>query len=104
MRSIYRRRSLLVRLRLRVALVVVWAMLVGGVAHASHFHDGDLDGHGDVHGDCLLCMYMAGSAASPEIPALVSDTPNRFPIVPGATPAPQGVEAAPYDARGPPRV
>ena len=102
--SIFHRRSLLLRLRRRIALIVICAMLVGAIAHASHFHGSDFGQYGDLHADCLLCTYMAGSAGPPDAQPLVSDEPHHPVVVSSFSPALKDAETAPYDARGPPHV
>ena len=50
------------RLRRRIALVMAVAVLFAGIAQAGHFHKLEVGTHNDVHLQCLLCMYSAGSA------------------------------------------
>lgn len=94
-----------IRLRRRIALAMVVAILLAGIAQAAHYHPDELvhPGSTDVH--CLLCLYAGGSAGPPTLPsapAAISLSHDYRP--PQSIPGPEGILAASYDARGPPPV
>ena len=93
------------KLRRRIALFMALAVLVGGIAQASHFHKFDLAQHNDVHLQCSLCLHSAGSAGPPDAPRLVqSALIYVLCLAPLSVPRPESLSAASYDARGPPQV
>jgi hypothetical protein len=87
-----------------VALAIVFAVVLGGIAHAAHFHKEDFGQHSEVHLDCSLCTFMAGGAALPDMPAFGPAVASFLYLSSFARPAPRGIEAASYEARGPPRA
>jgi hypothetical protein len=93
------------RVRRRIALAMAFAVLFGGIVQASHFHKDDIGRHGDLHPQCLLCLYSTGNAGPPELPRMVRGPLIKRPIfVVQAIPSPQSIEVASYDARGPPLI
>lgn len=93
------------RLRRRFALFMAVAVLIGGIAQAAHYHKVELAQRGDVHLQCLLCMASAGSAGPPDAPRLVQSAVICVVCsAPLPTPRPESLNAASYDARGPPQV
>ena len=91
-------------MRNQIVRAVIFAVIIGGIAHAAHFHKEEPGRYDRAHVDCLLCMYLAGGAGPPDvfIPGVVF--PAFFESPSQQTFAPKGVAAAPYEARGPPRV
>lgn len=86
----------------QLALTLVFALVVGGITHASHFHKEDFGQRGETHLDCSLCTFMAGAAGPPD--ALILGhlaAPDFYP--PFLTdPAPPRLAVASYEPRGPP--
>jgi hypothetical protein len=94
-----------VRTRRRIALAMVAALLIAGVAQAAHFHKSEFAQHNDVHLQCLLCLYSSGTAGPPSVPRLVVSAPIYLAYrLPRSVACPQSADAACYDARGPPVV
>lgn len=93
------------RARRRVLLIVIVAVLLGGIAQAAHYHKNQLAvGSNDVH--CLLCEY-AGGRAIPPAPLRLTPrpfAPYRAVITPTTLGCVQRLAVASYDARGPPTV
>jgi len=93
------------RLRRRIAMVMAVAVLIAGIAQAGHFHKLELGQHSDVHLQCLLCLYSAGTAGPPEVARLVQGAvTHRAYVAPAIASLPQDTAIASYDARGPPRA
>jgi hypothetical protein len=91
------------RLRRRIALVMAVAVLFAGIAQAGHFHKLEVGTHNDVHLQCLLCMYSAGSAGPPDVVRLVQGViAMRSYGLPAIASIAQDAAVAAYDARGPP--
>jgi hypothetical protein len=93
------------RVRRRIALAMAFAVLFGGIVQASHFHKDDIGRHGDLHPQCLLCLYSTGNAGPPELPRVIQGPLIRRPVlIVQAISSPQSIDAASYDARGPPLI
>jgi hypothetical protein len=91
------------RLRRRIALAMAVAVLIAGIAQASHFHKLEPGQHTDVHLQCLLCLYAAGTAGPPEVARLIQGAvARRCYISPAVASPPQDAAIASYHARGPP--
>ena len=94
------------RLRRRVALAMAFAVLFAGFAQAAHYHKDDLAQRADTHLQCLLCAYSAGSATPP---APLHAPPIAFSyrsllIALSIVSWAEQLNAASYEARGPPSV
>ena len=91
--------------RRRLALLLVFAIILAGIAQASHYHQANATrGSTDVH--CLLCLFAA-SSASPPVPAQTPAVPClRYYLAPhpSDTPCPTLAPLTGYDATGPPPV
>jgi hypothetical protein len=89
--------------RRRLALLLVFAIVLAGIAQASHYHQPNATrGSTDVH--CLLCLFASGSA-SPPVPAQAPAVPRLHYYVarrPAVTRSPASGPLASYDATGPP--
>lgn len=86
----------------RITLLVVFAILLAGIAQAAHYHKSEpTRGTTDVH--CLLCLYADGAAGPPAIaravPGAVRYSSYRFPA---ASVLSLTHHSVPYEARGPP--
>ena len=88
-------------IRRRIALALVFALLLAGYAQASHFHKTEV-ARASADVQCLLCLHAAGYAGAPDLPTLPSFSPlqTHSPAT-AAAPVVAGAVAA-YDARGPP--
>jgi hypothetical protein len=93
------------RARRHLALLLVFAIVLAGIAQAAHYHQPNATrGSTDVH--CLLCLFAA-SSASPPVPAQAPAVPClRYYLAPhpASTPCPSFAPLAAYDATGPPPV
>ena len=91
------------RLRRRIAMLMAVAVLCAGIAQAGHFRKLELRQHGDVHLQCMLCMYSAGTAGPPDVVRLAQGAiAHRGYALPATAPDVQDAALASYDARGPP--
>jgi hypothetical protein len=94
------------RLRRRVALAMAFAVLLAGFAQAAHFHKDDLGQRIDTHLQCLLCAYSAGSATPPALtrPGPIAVEYRSVLIGLNVVSWTEQLNAASYEARGPPSV
>ena len=86
-----------------LALLLVFAIVLAGIAQAAHYHQPNATrGSTDVH--CLLCLFASGSA-SPPVPVQAPAAPRlRYYLArrPAVTRSPAIAPLASYDATGPP--
>jgi len=81
------------------------AILLAGIAQAAHYHKDAQGNFGGPDPDCQLCQYAGGTAAPPVLPTVPPvPPPYRDYHPPHSIPCPEGILAASYDARGPPRA
>jgi hypothetical protein len=89
-----------------VALAMAFAVLFAGFAQAAHFHKDDLGQRIDAHSQCLWCAYSAGAATPPALtrPAPIAFEYRSLLIGLNVVSWADQLNAASYEARGPPRV
>jgi hypothetical protein len=79
-------------------------VMFAGIAQAAHFHHEDA-GQPDTHLQCLLCLHAASGGGTPHVAGVVRITRVvQILHVQSPTLSFQTVDAASYDARGPPSV
>ena len=88
-----------------IALALVAAILLAGIAQAAHYHKDEQGDFGGKDVRCQLCQYAGGTAALPVVPTVAAALPPyREYQSPHSIPSPECLFPASYDARGPPKA
>ena len=88
--------------RWRVVLALSFALVIAGIAQASHFHKSAPGHNQGTDAQCLLCLHAATGSGPPPSLTSANFSPARTAPVTAVATLVAGVAIVVYHARGPP--